>query len=46
MIHSLDAIFIAVATPLAANVLDHVVPAHASLIVSEVMAMVTTPAPS
>ena len=44
IIHRVDVIFIAVATPFAASVLEPVVPVHASTIVSDVIAMVITPA--
>jgi len=43
MIQLVVVILIAVATPFAASVLDPVVPAPASLIVSVVIAMVITP---
>ena len=45
IIHSVDAILIAVAIPFAANVRLPVVPAPAKRIVSDVMAIVMTPAP-
>ena len=45
IIHSVEVILIAVATPFAASVREPVVPAPARRIVSVVMAIVTVPAP-